>query len=159
MTHVWDLFHTTRRATSWSIDLESFPVVAFFWAKFLFIPLRTFFLNDLFILSLANIWLTESSRRERDWDATVVSTPERILRDGRRIVAAPNATIPVGNRPSAPQLPEVSLEEVATTVYGTEGKDMLDGHVARPVLEERPASKTRSTQSRSSERLEDTVHD
>lgn len=56
-----------------------------------------------------------------------------------------------------PQSLEAGLEEVAKPLPRAEGEDTFHNLADRPVSEERPASRTLSTQSRSSTRLDDTV--
>lgn len=74
----------------------------------------------------------------RNEDITAVRNPERILCDGRQISVASSTKTLVRSLPSAPELLEAALKEVATPVPINEGEDSFDTLGGRPVSEERP---------------------
>lgn len=65
---------------------------------------------------LANYLLMGSNRPEHNEDGTVVSSPEYILRDVRRVSASSRTAIPVGTPPIAHHWIEAILYEVAAPV-------------------------------------------
>lgn len=77
----------------------------------------------------------KSSRHERDEDVTVVSDPERILRDNHRLAAASSTATLVRNRLIAAQALEAASEEVAAPTPRADGEDTLDGLSDRPISE------------------------
>lgn len=83
----------------------------------------------------------ESTQRKGDEDVTVVSHPERILRDSRRSTITSSAATPVGNMPIATQSLEAALKKAVTAVRTAEGEVRFDGPVDRPVLIEHFLSK------------------
>lgn len=100
-----------------------------------------------------------SNRGELDEDATVVSNPECILRDGHQISDTSDTATPVVNPPIAPQSLEAALKEVAVSNQRVESGDTLDGFADKPVSEERPASTIPFTRSCSTVWLEDAMRD
>lgn len=78
------------------------------------------------------------SRRERDKNVAVVSSPERILRDGRRIFAASTAANPVQKPAFAPHMLRNALEEVPTPDLRAKLEGMFDTVPGRLLSEERP---------------------
>lgn len=81
----------------------------------------------------------ESNRLERNEDATVVSSPERILCDGRQIAAVSITATPVGNPPIAAQSMEAGVEQMADQIPRAESEDTFHGFIGRPVSKSRPA--------------------
>lgn len=101
----------------------------------------------------------ESSRCERDEDATVVHSLKQILRDCRQIAASSSSATPVVNFPNALQLLAAALDEVAAPTPLAEGEDTSDSLADRSFSEERPVSMICSTQLGSSSWLKDTLRE
>lgn len=63
-----------------------------------------------------------SNRREREKEVTMLSSPERVLHDSRRIAATSSAMTCFANTSTTPEILEAALEEVATPVSRAEAK-------------------------------------
>lgn len=79
-------------------------------------------------------------RCECNGNATTLSNPKCILRDGHWITAASSAAPGVYSSPIVTQSLEEAEEEVAKNWPRTQGKDTFHAEVDRSVSEERPTS-------------------
>lgn len=105
------------------------------------------FLSQIFT-SNKSFRILESNRRKRDEKGTKVSSKERILCNGARIVIASSTATSARNPPIAPQLLKAMLGRVAASIPREECKETLDGSVDIPLSKERAASSTRPSQPR-----------
>lgn len=80
----------------------------------------------------------KSIGRKQDEDVAVISTPEHILCNRRRIATPSITATPIEN-PPAPQSEKAALEEPAVHDPRLEGEDTLDNLSDRPTSEERRA--------------------
>lgn len=97
----------------------------------------------------------EPNGRELDENATVVSSQERILRDGRQNTAASSVTTPVEYLPIASQSLKTIPQETDAPVREMVGEDTFGGSEDSAASEERLAPKILPTCSHSSAWLED----
>lgn len=98
-----------------------------------------------------------SIRRERDENATIVSSSEQILHEGRSSTTALNTMPSVGNSPILSRWLEGALEELVAPVPRARHEDTFDRLYTKLLLEKCPASNIRLTQLRSSTRLKSTA--
>lgn len=107
------LLFPTHCQTNWSLDLEPCPAVVSFDSTY-FDSTPSFRANIFFSFSSSgNFESINSNRCQGKKDATVDTSPERILRDGHRTGTDSSDAIPVEDPPFPPQPIETALEEVS----------------------------------------------
>lgn len=84
-------------------------------------------------------------QRDCDNDVVAASNPERILRDGCRLVAASSSLQAISNAPITAQSLETTLQEVTPAPLSAESGDTLDTIPAQAESEERLTLRTRPT--------------
>lgn len=101
----------------------------------------------------------KTTRHECDDNATAVSKPEGILRDCREIAPASHTVQAVGILSIALHSLKAALKKVATPLSSVEGEDKLH-EIADPfVSEERPAARTMTMPSTSSEKMKNALRE
>lgn len=80
-----------------------------------------------------------SNQKQCDTNATVMGSPECILRDRYKMSFSSIAVTMVRNLPHAPQSLEDAIKEVTAINSSVEGEDTFDSLADKPLLKEQPA--------------------
>lgn len=109
---------------------------------------------------MAIFWITDSNRRERNEDGTVVRRqPVKYTPIGCQIAVELSTATLFDNSPTATQSLQVALQKVVAPIARPKGKGKFYGLAERPMSEKRPASGIRLNQFCSSARSEDIVRE